>query len=381
MMFEPINPILVGAPLGGGLGLLGISGLWRDRRRRFQQAKAAEEARRQALLAGACRLRPVGELWKRAEGRGQVAILAVGSYAASLLPAVLQGFEWAGAADYIGPIYLLELDEVHRQMCLNSLPTGLRSRVIEALCPNVPGGMLGEPVERVLADQALWGPDVRAHAQEWLGRIQRESDPVFLLVLLSPGGMAALGLPVAEAYHERYPQKPIYVISILDDKTVVRQRFPEVRRLYSRNGLVRGYILMDNRRFKRRSDAGIAVLFAGAAAATWISDQPLDPWNALAYLFPSEHPGGFATISVWAETLPVYHIPPWENVLPAVFYTPASLVEEKAIRGIRAVVERPELQALPLQAAPLGNARLCCVVAPVVPSRTSRPWRGGSTRP
>lgn len=368
MMFNSINPIFVGGPVVAGLGLLGLSGWRREKARQFEEAKAAEEARRNALLLDACRLRPDWQTWKRAQGRGQIAILAVGTYAANLLPAVLEQFERAGAADYVGFIYLLELDQAHRAMCLHSIPAQFRLRVVEATCPNFPGGMLAAPVEAVLAQQELWRPDVMDKAQAWLARIQRESAPVFLLVLLSPGGMAALGRPVVEAFRWRYPDKPVYVVSILDDKTAVRQRFPDVRRLYSQDSLVRGYILTDNRRFKRRSDAGIALLFAGMAASTWISDQPLDPWNALTHVFDArKRPGRLATVSVWAETLPVYHLPAWRDVLPEVFYTQASLFEEKAMRGIRAVVEHPELQGLPLEPAPPGNTRVVCVAAPIVP--------------
>ncbi len=91
-------------------------------------------------------------------------------------------------------------------------------------------------------------------------------------------------------------------------------------------------------------------------------------WNALTHIFHArKRPGRFATVSVWAETLPVFYLPAWREALPEVFYTPASLVEEKAMRGIRAVVEHPELQGLPLEPAPPGSTRLICVATPIVP--------------
>jgi hypothetical protein len=213
----------------------------------------------------------------------------------------------------------------------------------------------------------LWQRSVMDQAREWLNRMQHETKPVLLLTLLSSGAMAPMGQPVVEAFHERYPVLPIYLTTILDHKTVVRQRFPDIRRLYHQNGLVRGTIVTDNRRFSERADLGIAVLFAAMVGATWVGQLPLQLWNGAAYVFPKELAGRFGTISVWAEMLPVYHLPAWEGALPEVFHTTSDLVEEKAIRGVKAVVEHPELQSVPLEPAGPGATRLCYVTAPIVP--------------
>jgi hypothetical protein len=179
--------------------------------------------------------------------------------------------------------------------------------------------------------------------------------------------MASLGRPVLDRFHERYPRMPIYMISILDQKTVVRQRFPAIRTYYAQGDLIRGTILMDNLRDSMRADVGIAALLGGMISAAWVGQHPLELWNGLAHLFPTERPGGFATISVWAESLPVSYLPAWRNRLPEVFYTPTDLVKEKIIRGIQQLLERPELQSVPLQPSGAGHPRLCYVITPIIP--------------
>ena len=229
------------------------------------------------------------------------------------------------------------------------------------------GGRLGDPPSDAEADQEQWAPDVNARAREWIARIQRETNPVVLIVLVSPGGMAPIGRPVLDLFHEHYPRIPIYAVTILDHKSVVRRRWPQLRVIYNHDQLIRGTILMDNRRFSERSDLGIAFLFAAMVGATWVDKLPLHLWNGLGYVFPKETPGGYATLSVWAETLPVYHLPAHGQELPERYFTRANLVEEKARRGIKTLVEHPELQAIPLEPAESGSTRICYVIAPIVP--------------
>ncbi|GEM_PF-3687607 len=336
----------------------------REMRRRREQAQAI----RAQQLAGGARLRQDDDTWRRSRGRGQIAVLAIGGYASSQLPFVLREFHRAGASDHVGIIYLLDLDEDAREQALAGIPQNFRSRIVEGRCPLIPGGGVGDPIPDVLARDHLWRHDVMEGGREWLRRIQAETEPVLLLTLLSSGGMAAMGQPVQQAFHQRYPELPIYVTTLLDQKTIVRKRFPAVRQLYTADSAVRGTVLMDDRRYSKQSDLGIAMLFAAMVGATWMGEHPLALWNGLAYVFPKEQSGGFATISVWAEMLPVYHLPEQGKDLPAVHYTKAVLLEEKAIRGIRTLIEHPELQSLPLEPAELGRTRVVCTIAPIVPS-------------
>jgi len=381
-----ITPIAVGVPAAAGAGALILLGWNRTMRRRLGRDLKKELARRHQLLVGAARLYPGSNINKRAEGRGQMSILAVGTFAARLLPFVLQEFVLSGTESCVGPIYLLELDQYEREMCINSLPPAFRSKVVVVHCPTYSVGMSGDSTKDVLAAEEYWRQDVLAGAQRWLARVQAESEPGLLLAIVSPGGSAAIGYAPARAYRERFPRNPIYEATLLDGKSPIRRRFSELRQLYSLDNLTRGFLLFDNRRFSRRSDTGLAILMAASVASTFISDQPLPPANLLALVFPKERPGGFATLSVWAETLPIFRIPPWEKSLPEVFCTKASLFEEKAIRGVHQAVERPDLQSLPLEPAGPGNTRLALVAAPIVPrpdfqasarriSEALEPWR------
>ncbi|HEX8597034.1 MAG TPA: hypothetical protein VF952_00775 [Chloroflexia bacterium] len=333
---------------------------------RAERELAAEKERRAKLLIGNSKLRHLEDLWARATGSGEIAMLAVGTLGARELARVLRSMMHAGVGDRVGSILVVEFDEVERQMCVRAIPEPFLDRVIECGCALLPGGINGEPIERALQSQPLWGSNVAAATAHWLSQLQRESKPGLLLTFLSPGGMAATGLPVLQAFNKRYPRNPIYAVTILDHKQVVRQRFPTFRRYYTQSGLIRGMIVLDNRRQSERHDVGIAALCAGLTNSAWVGKLPLQPQNALGYTFPSENPGGLATISTWAETLPVYHLPAW-GPLPELWYTTADLVKEKIIRATQELLENLELQSLPLPAAKNERLRSIYVIAPIIP--------------
>jgi hypothetical protein len=351
----------------------------------LRAALERERRRRTALLADCSLLRPRWEDWSRSSGCGQIIIAAVGSYAARRLPAILETFVARGPVDHIGPILLLEFDRDVRQQCLQAIPSIFRSRVIEIDSSLLPAGMLGDTIADALRARPLWENELAGAARAWFSHIDREARPAMLLALLSPGGHAALGLPVLHSFARRFPRVPIYTTTILDGKRVVRQRFPEVRAYLSRAGLIRGTILLDNSRASERNDLGISVLFGGMAAAAWVAARPTELWNALAYVFPRERNGSLATISVVAETLPVYYLPAYGS-LPEVYYTRSDLIEEKICRAVQNLVEQPALQSVPLTADGPGRARIIYVLAPLRPDpdlrelaqrieRALDPWR------
>jgi hypothetical protein len=352
----------------------------------YRRADLERERRRRAgLLATSSVLRPASEDWSRAAGCGQIIIAAVGSYAARRLASILRTFEATGTSEHVGPILLAELDRDVRQQCMALVPPAFRSRIVEVDSSLLPAGMLGDTVAEALAARHLWENELSASARHWFSRIDREARPALLLALLSPGGHAALGIPVLHGFSRRFPRAPIYLTTLLDSKPVVRRRFPAVRAYLSRGGLVRGTILLDNSRESVRNDLGISVLFGGMAAASWVASRPTELWNALAYLFPREQPGSLATTSVVAETLPVWQLPAFRS-LPAVAYTRTDVLEEKICRAVQNLVKQPELQSVPLAADRSGRARLAYVLVPIRPEpdlralatrveRALEPWR------
>jgi len=331
-------------------------------------ALARERKRRVNLLKGSRELRPLGDVWKRAEGRGQIPIAVVGTYGAHLLPSILKAFERTGTTDHVGTILLIELDDDVRQSCLDNIPTVFRNRVIEVDCPLLPSGLLNNPIEQVLRDRAYWETNVLRGTRDWLARMQRETRPSTLICLLSPGGHAALGRPALDAFHSRYPLIPIYALTILDDKRQVRHEFANLRAHYDHNDLIRGWIITDNWRDSLRADLGMAALIGGMTGGSWVGERQPQLWNGLPPIFPGNQPkGGFATISVWAETLPVYYLPAFGKVLSEVYYTTSDLVREKIIRATQELVENPDLQAVSLP-PDVEHQRYIHAITPVIPT-------------
>lgn len=296
-------------------------------------------------------------------GRGQIAILAVGTYGARQLPGILQQFERTGAADHVGTIYLLEFDDESRTMCMGMLPETFRDRVVQGETAHFPVGFSNASVERVYEHDELWRKDVEDRADQWLRRMQAATTPGLLLAVVSPGGMAGLGRPALDAFKQRYPHLPVYLITMLDNRQQVRNRFPTMRQLYLTPDLVRGAIVTDNRRDYKTSDDGIAYLFAGLIGATWVTDRPVTLWNSLGLIFSQDEPLRIGTLSTWIEPLPVATLQDASGELGR--YIKTGLVEEKALRGIRAVVEDPSLQALAIDPVRDGSTLICLVTVPV----------------
>src|SRR5947209_5946588 len=255
-----VDPVITAVPIAGGIAVLSIFGWNRENRRRYRKELAAEIERRTVATEGSGTLRPVSDLRRRTKGGGQIAILAAGTYSSKLLAPVSHEFLRAGAADFLSAPFLIELDAERLEMCLTDMAPEIARRTVVGRCPHFSGGLAGGSIDEVEAAHELWLPDVADGTKRWLTRLQHDqtNDPAVLLVLLSPGGHAALLLPAMLAFRERYPHVPIFVVTVLDHKTPVRVRLPEIHAYYNRDGLVRGFIETDNRRSYKRSDTGLA---------------------------------------------------------------------------------------------------------------------------
>lgn len=360
--------LLIGIPVVGSVLFLGLNGWNREMRRRAarEQAKLnAAQAKRDEALQGMVRLISPADVPQAVAGRGQISLLVVGTYGARNLPALLNAFAQAGCASLVGNILLIELDSSERDRCIRNINPLFLSRLTVATTPNYSAGLGGDRPQDVLAASEYWSQDIKSATEKWLAGMQHDSESALLAALISPGGHASLGVQPMRMYLNRYSRNPAYGFTTYDEKTAVRERFPTVRSLYE--DVARGIILFDNRRFPRRSDLGLCLLLASSTASASIADQTLSPVNSLAYVFDRDQGTRFATLSVFAETLPVYRLPAEGRHLPEVFYTQAARLEEKLITGIRTVIEHPELQAAPIDRSTLGKTRLVLESAPVKP--------------
>jgi hypothetical protein len=287
------------APSLGTVGGLMYSG-WNRRKRQQQFAKALlqAEARRKHILEKGGELRIPTDTWLRERGNGQISWLFVGGYGTSQAPYILSACENAGVQGYCGSIFILDFDHDKLEKCLEAIPPVFHPRITIATCENLWSGVNGGTVHKARSLKPLWWHDVRDGTAAWLSHMQHDTKPVMLQSIVSAAGMAALAEPVIQQFHARYPHLPLYQTTVLDHKTVVRHRYPDVRAVFSQHNLERGHVVIDNLRAFRRNDFGLALLPAAMLAAPAISQQPLEMWNALAYLFPEEHPGGYATVSV-----------------------------------------------------------------------------------
>lgn len=335
-----------------------------------RRALRLEVVRREVLLLHASKLHAVDQQdMLRSDGTGQVAILCGGSFASSQLPYLLQGYVRASAIGYVGGILSLEPDLGRREVSSAQIPTCFLDRLVHVALDLWPGGMSGRSIFDVLAIKHKWEPEVRQAALKWLEIIRGQTKPALLLVLVSSGGSAALARVAIEAFKDSYPEVPVHLVTILDEKTSARVRFPEIRDYYQHDRLITHMIVVDNRRHPKASDLGISLFFPGMTVASWLKPTSVDLWNVGAYTFPTNGAKvpRFATLSVHAEYLPVSYIPPWRKRLGAVYLTDKAMVEDAAMRSVMRVVESAELQSVALPKATPGVTRVALVAAPIHP--------------
>jgi hypothetical protein len=358
------------AAIVGGFTVLGLNGLNRFWKRRLRKELEKRTKERDELLLLASLLQQLGdEDLLRSEGGGQVAIISDGSFASSQLPYLLEGYVRASAAGFIGGIYLLEPDLGRKDVCEAQIPSVFVNRIAHANLYLYPGGMSGKSVFDVLQIRHKWEPEVKQGTQTWLKIIKARTKPAVLLVFVSSGGSAALARGPIEAFHALYPEVPIILVTILDEKTQARARFPEIRDYYCHDGLITQITVCDNRRNPKASDLGISMFFPGMTVASWLKPQSLELWNLGAYTFPQNGKvePRFATLSVYAEYLPIRYVPAWKRYLPELYLTEAAAVEDAAMRGVRDVVENAARQSVALPKAGLGTTRVALVAAPIHP--------------
>ncbi|MDQ2742616.1 MAG: hypothetical protein M3Z66_10045, partial [Chloroflexota bacterium] len=219
-----------------------------------------------------------------------------------------------------------------------------------------------------------WKPEVDAGTANWLRIIKGRTTPAVLLVFVSSGGSAALARGPIEAFHAVYPEVPIYFITILDEKTVARARFPEIRDFYAYDNLVTQFIVCDNRRFRKATDVGISMFFPGMTVASWLKSDSLDLWNLGAYALPMNGQviPKYATLAVHAEMIPVRYLPAFKNYLPELFTTEGAIVEDVTMREVQRVVTDESLMSAPLPKSAEQVSRVVVVAAPIHPTAFAR---------
>ncbi len=314
-------------------------------------------------------------------GRGQLAMMSVGSYGAGVLPQILNAANAAGTSAIIGPILLLEPDQHVLDQCLQAIPPIFRSRLVIAQLQNYPSGLYSASVDEVERQRESWERPVREATALWATRVKGESENGLLLTLISPGGSTALGVDAIEVYRNEWPWKKVYGATAIDHRTPVRVRFGEILNTYE--PLLDGCIVCDNRRNHRAADRGLGLLVAATPAARLVEHRPVELWNAWPNICATTK---FAMISTWATALPVT----WERSLFAgVPITRRHFVEEGAKSGIHAVVDDPLLQSVPLPAKPApSHSRLVLVASPLVAGQLAgcaravhediEPWRSAT---
>ncbi len=349
---------------------------WNRKQRRQDLAECKRlQAEREALQRLHAALQQMGDDdLVRAGGDGQVAILADGGFSSAQLPYLAQSYLRASAGGFVGGIYLLEPDTGRQEVAVGGIPAEFADRIVRANMYLFPGGMSGKKIGDVLAIEHKWKPEVDAGTAEWLRIIKGRTKPAVLLVFVSSGGSAALARGPIVAFHTVYPEVPIYFITILDEKTVARARFPEIRDYYAYDNLVTQFIICDNRRFRKASDVGISLFFPGMTVASWLKSDSLDLWNLGAYSLPmnGQVVPKYATFVVHAEMIPVRYIPAFKNYLPELYLTDGAVVEDVIMRVVQRVVTDESLMSVPLPKSAEQVSRVALVAAPIHPSAFSR---------
>jgi hypothetical protein len=322
-------------------------------------------------MNGQAGLRSIADGSHLTEGTGQITIAGVGDFMSSLLPPTLTSFERAGAASFVGQIYLGQANTGLREECMRAMPEQFRPRVTPLVLPAFPDGFGGAPPAEVRALAEWWETDHRRCLTRWGDNIARQTAitgtfPSTLLLYLSNNGHIELAPYVPSEFLVRSPLGRVFGILPIAKDTRVRHQLDEVFAAFGSNQ-PRGYLLIDNRDDQRRSDFGLVQLFAAMASGNWVSNPGVSKiaLNGLNDVFPYDHPGQAAIISVVVRTAPVFYREPYKNKIPGVFHTNFDLLQVLFKEGIDEILADETLHSVPLRKAKKGSPRLLYAVAPV----------------
>jgi hypothetical protein len=325
------------------------------------QAVEQEEARRLALIQGAALLRPADEPWQRGDGIGQDVIAAIGSAGTNQLTLLAAQFTLSNVNSFVARPFLAEPDDASRAACVRDLPAGFPQPVQLSL-PLLPAGLKGATVQEALDLQRYWMPDLDQAIDAWLTSLRTSAKPVCLFMPVSPGGSAALGWHTIRRFKAEYDQADVFVALVLDHKTDRRSlNLPQLLDLYGQDELVRGFLVLENRRSSEQFDHALATLLPSFLVAPWIDPRPQSGFNVLPDVFRVHR---VATLRTWQGWLPVHHVSAAES-LPGLYYTDLSFAQAQAIRGITEVLTDPGRQSVPLPTA--DRPHFVYVAAPIRP--------------
>ena len=173
--------------------------------------------------------------------------------------------------------------------------------------------------------------------------LRQGDEAALVLVFVSQGGQALLGVSAVETIGSRFPDRGFTGFTALPVDDRLRIRAEHVLDTYRLAG-VRGFVLSCNLRDEVRNDLGMIASVAGFAAAAEHADAAVEQNNAW-YLLFREAPGGLVSYSTYARNLPGYAVEPRHPLVPARYYVYKNALISTIITCLNQV-RRPEFHAL-----------------------------------
>lgn len=331
---------LLGAALVGLLALALYRRLKAPARRK--QPLPVEPPR---LPEGAVYVRDRSAAPRKTDRSGRMLLVLVGTFAATLGSGVLTLIERCGLESCIGSILLLELDRARLERFLTCVPSVFLDRIVAVGVSGLPGGLGNRGVDEAMHYVPRWGPPVINGANQVVElhqRLQRGEDAALVLVLVSLGGQAIIGVKAVETISRLFPMAQFYGFTALPIDDRLRLQSEGVLEEYRQAG-VRGFVVSDNLGDDVRNDFGMIATVAGFAVAAEDSDASVEQNNAW-YLLFRQSPGGLVSYSTYARTIPAYAHSPGLDLASRHYVFKSSVVN--TIQTALEEVNRPENHAL-----------------------------------
>jgi len=267
---------------------------------------------------------------------GEYMWLSIGGYGLHQTLRGLGTLYECGHHESVGSVLIVENNVQEAEAFYRSVPEVYRDRIEFAYTGAFAGGMANKPPSWILDYADIYGASTEEAASKVVRQhLARNGNraPSTVLLNLSLGGQAPLGLIALEQIRRQFEQSLVIGFTALPDHDRSRMRFKELKGAYERLGVF-GWVVSDNLcPDPVAADWGMVAMVTGLVDAALHADQTTQPNNAFTLALP-EKPGGILVYQVVTGSVAAYPFQPDPRANPQ-FWVFRQDVAEQILQELR----------------------------------------------
>jgi hypothetical protein len=244
---------------------------------------------------------------------GSLMLVGIGTFGANQILRLLELLHLCRLDALVGSVLCIENDSQLRQQFMEHVPKVFHARIVLGYSEAYAGGMVNSSPDRVVKHIGMWGRPIASAAYAAIDKQRRGTagvpgrPPGNILMFLSLGGQAAVGLPALDVLYEQFSEVMMLGFVALPIHKRLRQHFALLKSEYERRG-VYGWMAADSLcSDPTTADYGMVALIVGMADAALYADRATQPNNAFS-LALGHQPGRIMIYQVVSDNVVAYPV-------------------------------------------------------------------------